>query len=43
MPPGVKVIAVHLKVRYRADVIRELLALGLPNMEIGECGKEYCF
>jgi ribonuclease BN (tRNA processing enzyme) len=43
MPPGVKVIAVHLKVRYRADVIRELFALGLPNMEIGECGKEYCF
>jgi ribonuclease BN (tRNA processing enzyme) len=43
IPAGVKVIAVHLKVRYRADVIKELSALGLPDMEIGECGKEYCF
>ena len=43
IPAGVKVIAVHLKVRYRPDVIRELHALELPDMEIGECGKEYCF
>ena len=43
MPAGVKVIAVHLKVRYRTEVIRELSALGLPDLEIGECGKEYCF
>jgi cAMP phosphodiesterase len=43
IPPGVKIIAVHLKVRYRADVIRELYALGLPDLEIGECEKEYLF
>jgi hypothetical protein len=43
MPPGIKIIAVHLKVRYRADVIRELNALGLPDLEIGECEKEYVF
>jgi hypothetical protein len=43
IPPGVKVIAVHIKVRYREEVIRQLHSLGLPNMEIGECGTEYCF
>ena len=43
MPVGVKVIAVHIKVRYREQVIHELKALGLPNLEIGECEKEYEF
>jgi ribonuclease BN (tRNA processing enzyme) len=43
IPPGVKVIAVHIKVRYREEVIRELHSLRLPNMEIGKCGTEYCF
>lgn len=43
IPAGVKVIAVHIKVRYREQVIRELRALGLPNFEIGECEKEYEF
>lgn len=43
MPGGVEVIAVHIKVRYREQVIRELHALGLPNLEIGECEKEYEF
>jgi len=43
MPAGVKVIAVHIKVRYREQVVRELEALGLPNVEIGECEKEYEF
>jgi len=43
MPPGVKLIAIHIKVRYRAQVIRELEALGLPNLEIGECEKDYEF
>jgi hypothetical protein len=36
MPSGVKVVAVHIKVRYREQVIRELCALGLSNLEIGE-------
>jgi len=41
MPPGVKVIVTHIKVRYHDDVVRELHALGLPQMEIGDCEKEY--
>ncbi|MBV9401704.1 MAG: 3',5'-cyclic-nucleotide phosphodiesterase [Bryobacterales bacterium] len=43
MPAGIKVIAVHIKVRYRDQVIRELKALRLPGLEIGECEKEYEF
>ena len=43
MPPNVKVIAIHIKVRYRDQVIRELEALRLPNLEIGECEKDYEF
>jgi ribonuclease BN (tRNA processing enzyme) len=43
MPSGVRVVAMHIKVRYREEVIRELNALGLPNLEIGVCGKEYDF
>jgi ribonuclease BN (tRNA processing enzyme) len=43
MPAGVKIVAVHIKVRYRQQVIRELHDLRLPNLEIGECEKEYDF
>jgi len=43
MPQGPKIIAVHLKVRYRSDLVRELYALGLPDLEIGECEREYLF
>jgi ribonuclease BN (tRNA processing enzyme) len=43
MPAGIKVVAVHIKVRYREQVIQELYHLGLPNLEIGECEKEYDF
>jgi len=43
LPPGVRVIAVHLKVRYREEILRELDALGLPLLEIGECEREYAF
>jgi ribonuclease BN (tRNA processing enzyme) len=43
MPPGIKVVAVHIKVRYHDEVVRELHALQLPNLEIGECEKEYDF
>ena len=43
MPSGIKVIAMHIKVRYREQVIRELCSLGIPNLEIGECEKEYDF
>ena len=41
MPSNIKVVAVHIKVRYREQVIQELYALRLPNLEIGECEKEY--
>lgn len=43
MPAGVKVVAIHIKTRYREEVVRELQALKLPNLEIGECEKEYDF
>lgn len=43
LPPGTRVIAVHIKVRYREQVIRELHDLQLPEVDIGECEKEYCF
>jgi ribonuclease BN (tRNA processing enzyme) len=43
MPTGVKVVAIHIKVRYHEEVVRELQALQLPNVEIGECEKEYDF
>jgi ribonuclease BN (tRNA processing enzyme) len=43
MPAGIKVVAMHIKVRYREEVIRELNALRLPNLEIGVCEKEYEF
>jgi ribonuclease BN (tRNA processing enzyme) len=43
IPSGTRVIAVHIKVRYRERVIRELHDLQLRNMEIGECEKEYVF
>ncbi len=37
----VPVIAVHLKSRYRREIIAELNALGLPNVEIGRFGHAY--
>ena len=43
MPAGTKVVATHIKVRYREQVIQELHDLKLPNMVIGECEKEYGF
>ena len=38
-----KVIAVHIKVPYREEIVRELRDLNLPQVEIGECEKEYTF
>lgn len=43
VPPGVKVIAVHMKVRHREEIISELRALRIPCVEIGECDREYSF
>jgi ribonuclease BN (tRNA processing enzyme) len=43
MPPGVRVVATHIKVRYRNEILQELDALNLPQLEIAECEKEYVF
>ncbi|HTP33552.1 MAG TPA: 3',5'-cyclic-nucleotide phosphodiesterase [Candidatus Acidoferrales bacterium] len=43
MPAEVRVVATHIKVRYREEIISELQALKLPQVEIGECEKEYRF
>jgi ribonuclease BN (tRNA processing enzyme) len=43
MPAGIRVIAVHIKVRYRDEVIRELRALNLPSLEIGKHETDYEF
>lgn len=43
MPPGIKVIVTHIKVRYRDEIVRELHALELPQVVIGDCEKEYDF
>ncbi len=39
----VPVIAVHIKPTFRSTVLAELQSLGLPNVEIGEPGREYTF
>jgi predicted HAD superfamily phosphohydrolase len=43
MPPGIKVVVTHIKVRYRDEIVRELHALELPQVVIGDCEKEYDF
>jgi ribonuclease BN (tRNA processing enzyme) len=37
----VPVIAVHLKARFRDQIVAELAALGLPNVELGRHGTAY--
>jgi ribonuclease BN (tRNA processing enzyme) len=37
------IIAVHLKARYRAEVLDELARLAIPGLEIGQFGKNYHF
>lgn len=37
------VIAVHLKARFRGQVVDELRALGMANLEIGKFGEPYAF
>jgi len=43
IPAGVKIVAVHIKVRYREEVIKELRRLQLPDLAIAECETEYEF
>ena len=35
------IIAVHIKPRYRDQILSELKELGLPNLVIGDFGKAY--
>lgn len=43
LPTDLRVIAIHIKPAWFEPVVTELLALGLPNVEIGEVGKSYEF
>lgn len=43
MPLSTRVIAVHIKPRYREIVIQELSGLNIPTLEIGECETDYTF
>ena len=39
----VRLIALHIKQSVHAEVVRDLEALGLPNLEIRQIGKTYHF
>jgi hypothetical protein len=39
----VPVYAVHIKARFRTQVIEELHALGLPNVYVGRSDQAYSF
>ena len=39
----VRVIVVHRKARYAAEIARDLTALGLPNVELVQPGVAYDF
>ena len=41
--PGITMVAVHIKARFRAEIVKELNALNLPGLVIGEFGKPYEF
>jgi ribonuclease BN (tRNA processing enzyme) len=43
LKPPVRLIALHIKPSVHAEVVRELEALGLPNLEIRQIGKTYQF
>jgi len=43
LPPATRVMAVHIKVAYRETVVTELLRLGIPKLEIGQCETDYIF
>jgi cAMP phosphodiesterase len=38
---GLDILAVHLKPAYRETIIAELVALGLPKLDVMEPGKTY--
>ena len=42
-PPGAAIVAVHIKPRYRRQIVAELEALGLPRLRIGAPGETLAF
>jgi ribonuclease BN (tRNA processing enzyme) len=40
---GTRIIAVHLKPRYREEIVNELKSLGIASLVIGECETDYEF
>jgi ribonuclease BN (tRNA processing enzyme) len=42
-PPGVRVLAVHVKPRYYAEVVAEIAAAALPHAGVAEAGRTYSF
>lgn len=38
-----RIVAVHIKSRYREQILGELEKLGIPDLEIGQMGKVYAF
>lgn len=43
LPTGVATVAVHIRPRYRAQVVAELEALALPDLVVARGGTEYTF
>lgn len=43
MPHSIRIIAVHIKTRWRVAVLDELSSLCIPGLEIGNCASNYVF
>ena len=43
LPAAVQIFAIHIKPRYRTEVLAELARLDLPNLIVGKSGEEYSF
>lgn len=43
LPPDVTVFAVHIKPRYRDEILTELAALGDSRVQVADMGREYVF
>jgi ribonuclease BN (tRNA processing enzyme) len=43
LPASVQIVAIHIKPRYRSEVLAELTRLALSNLTIGKSGTEYSF
>lgn len=43
LPASAQILAIHIKPRYRSEVLAELARLDLPNVAVGKSGVEYSF